>query len=216
MKTVKLKTELILAAIFFFSSVLAFTQEKDKTKVHLKVKKDEVVTLDTTFYIKSGSESDELKNLISEFAEIEDLDLYRIDEHGHFYLDSGMKKVDSDSIKTIVLTVDDDEFMDIEIEEEDGKYVTVKRKIRSGTGEKAVAYSYSKGGSVLISKGVAVVIDTLDTGDEECTKQIRITIDSGSTGSDHVWVSGSGDHDHHIIVKPGKDDKKIFTIVSGK
>ena len=68
MKTHVKKSLLFLITAIIFQSLVALAQEKDKTKVHLKVKKNDEVTLDTTVYIKSGSDSDELKNLLKEYV----------------------------------------------------------------------------------------------------------------------------------------------------
>lgn len=111
MKTITLRFVFLLAVLMLFNSLLALAQEDEKTKVHLKVKKNDAITLDTTLFIKSGADSDELKNLVKEFAGIEGLDLQMIssdDIHVHAYK---MKK-GSDSLKTVAIIVGEDDEVD--------------------------------------------------------------------------------------------------------
>ena len=64
MKTIVKRSLILLAGMVLFQGYGAFAQEEDKTKVHLKVKKDDTLTLDTTLHIKTGAESVELKKLL--------------------------------------------------------------------------------------------------------------------------------------------------------
>lgn len=135
-----------MPAIFLSGSLLASAQEEGKTKVHLKVRKNEVVTLDTTLYVKSGSDSDELKSLIHELAEIDDFDLHIMGEKGHYFLGHHIEKTGSDSVKTVVVTVDDDEHINIKIDKEDVKAFAIV----SGDDEIVIK---KKDGKVIIMEG---------------------------------------------------------------
>jgi len=218
MKTITLRFVFLLAVFMLFNSLLALAQEDEKTKVRLKVKKNDTVTVDTTLYVKSGADSDELKKLIKEFSGIEDLDLHIFcsdDLHTHTYT---MKKGGCDSLKTVAVFVGEDaEIMDIEIDKKEGKYVVVKKKITSEEGEKLEAYAHAKGDHITITKNMHVEVDTLETLSEEGEQQVRVTIKSGDKGGEHVvWVSKDKANDHHVIMKSGEGDEKDLELIHKK
>jgi hypothetical protein len=217
MKTIAKKVLFLLAVAVLFQGLSAFAQE-DKTKVHLKVKKQDEVTLDTTLFIQSGSENDELKKLIQKYTDMDDIHLHILHE-GDLHKEHAYKvmKKGTDSLHTVIVTTGDKhEDMDIEILEKDGKHVMIKKKVSSDDSEKAYVYAYDKGNYVaLTSKDIKVKIDTLEAVDEKGEKQVRVTIKSGGEGGEHVWVSKGKEDGHRIIMKHGEGDDKVFAIVSG-
>lgn len=217
MKTIVKKSLLFLVAALLFQGLTAFAQDEGKTKVHLKVKKNDEVTLDTTLYIKSGADSDELKKLLQKYTDTEDMNLHILssdDLHKH----NAFKVMEhgGDSLRTIVVTAGDEaDNVDIEIHEKDGQHVMIKKKVSGVEGEKAATYAYIKADNITMSKDIKIRIDTLETLDEKGEKQVRMAIKTDDEGGEHFWVSKSKEGEHHIIMKAGEGGEKVFAIVGG-
>lgn len=202
MKTIKTRSAFLLAAFILLQSLFAFAQEGDKTKVHLKVKKNDEVMVDTTLYVKSGADSDELKKLIKEFSGVEDLDihLFKSDKlHTHAYT---MKKMGGDSLKTVAVFVgEDDEAMNIKV-----KIDTLETLIEEC--EKQVRISIKSGDEgdshVWVSKGEAddhhIIMKSDPEGDKEITikkkdgtvvvkKNIKVVKKKGEEGEEVIEIT---------------------------
>lgn len=184
MNTIKKSVPFLLAAFLLLQGMTASAQEEKTSKVHLKVMTNDEVTVDTTFQIATGADSDELKKMIQEITGIEDLDLhvYHTGElHAHSML---MKKHGSDSLKTVALVVSsDDELKDLEIIKEDG----VAWVSKEGTGESKIIVKSGKG-----DEHVYAII----SGDE---KDIKIIGDKANV----VKVIHEGDLEEGMEEKAG-------------
>ncbi len=142
MKKIKKRFPFLVAVFMLLLGTIVSAQDEEKTKVRLKVLKNDEVTVDTTLQVASGADSDELKDLIREITGIEDLDLHLYhsgEMQSHSMI---MKKYGTDSLNRVALFVSrDDELKDLEfIEEDDVAWV-----IKADTGDHKIMVRSGKG-----------------------------------------------------------------------
>ena len=221
MKTSKKRFFFFLTTILLFLGMTVFAQEEEKTKVHLKVMNNDEVTVDTTFHVSSGADSDELKKMIQEITGIEDLDLH-ISNKGELHTHGiKMTKEGSASAKTIAVFVGEDQNeLDIEIDE-GNEIVWVKKGdtddhkiiLKSGKGDE-IAYVISSGDNkeikVIQEKGDVVKViheDDLEEVGED--KAAAYYVVKNKTGLDDVEEIVIKKKDGSVIILEGDEIKNL-------
>ncbi len=221
MKTRKKRFLFFLTIIILFLGMTAFAQEEEKTKVHLKVMKNDELAVDTTFQVSSGADSDELKKMIQEITGIEDLDLHILNQgelHTHAIK---MKKEGSASAKTVAVFIGEDKHeLDIEIDDdneivwiEKGDTADHKIIVKTGKGNE-IAYVVSSGDDkdlkVIQEKADVVKVireDDLEELDED--KADAYYVVKNKTGLGDVEEIVIKKKDGNVIIMKGDEIEKV-------
>jgi len=224
MKRINFRKLLVSASLCLFTGTFLFAQEKDNKKVHIKVKKADATTVDTSFTIDENMDKEELQKMIHELTGMDVMVRHKDDlimegpgaKNIDFYVYSGDKgKLDS-------LKKDHkDEFIIGYFDDEDTvgmkkKHWVMKKKM-SGA-KMANVYAFTIKDSTDFDTDVDVDVKEME---------IQVTVDD--EGERHAVIHKYGDSDHkkwvdhksgnqYVIVKEkdGKKTESEIFIISGE
>jgi len=224
MKRINFRKLLVTAGLCLFTGTFLFAQEKDNKKVHIKVKKDDATTVDTSFTIDENMDEDEVQKMIFELT---GMDIKFRHKDDLIMEGSGAKNIDfyvysGDKGKLDSLKKDHkDEFIIGYFDEEDTvgmkkKHWVMKKKM-SGA-KMANTYAFTIKDSTDFDTDVDVDVKEME---------IQVTVDD--EGESHAVIHKYGDSDHkkwvdhksgnqYVIVKEkdGKKTESEIFIISGE
>ncbi|MBE9510001.1 MAG: hypothetical protein IMY71_03915 [Bacteroidetes bacterium] len=220
MKKISFRKLIFAASLCLFTGTFLLAQEKGIKKIHIKVKENDVTTVDTSFTIDEDMDKDEIQEMIHELTGMDVMhhhgDDFIMERSGEKNIDFFVYNVDKgklDSLKKIhedemVITYFDDE----DTEGMKKKHYVMKKKM---SGDK-MTHAY-----------VFTIKDSADIDADVDVKEMEIKVTVDGDGESHTVIHkrGSGDHmkwvdhksgDHYIIVKEedGKKKKSEVIIIS--
>ena len=211
MKRFNFKKVIFITSLCLFTGVFLFAQEKENKKIHIKVKKDDATTVDTSFTIDEDMDKDEIREMIRELTGM-DVKVHHEDEMDYVYAFSIKDSTDRDSEAhmkkmDIHVTVDDDE----------EKHVTIykhgdadhKKWVDHKSGTRYIIVEDEDGKK---KKSEMYFISKESKGDEEEVVKKIIQKDG-----DVIWITTGEDIDKdkkgNILIMTKEDDNKNVIIL---